>query len=79
MIKQKDDTPFANPPVGITLSEDSKQIKTYDTHFFDGEKKPTVNDIHISGYNGSDEYEIMEKVLKTYSDYALDSTNNKTN
>ena len=35
--------------------------------------------MHISGYNGSDEYEIMDKVLKTYSDYALDSTNNKTN
>ena len=35
--------------------------------------------MHISGFNGSDELEIIEKVIKEYSDYALDSTNNKTN
>ena len=32
----------------------------------------------MSGYNGSDEYEIMDKVLKEYSDYQIDSTFNKT-
>ena len=32
----------------------------------------------ISGYNGGDEEEIMDKVINAYSDYARDSTNNKT-
>ena len=32
----------------------------------------------LSGYNGADEDEIMEKIIKNYSDTALDSGNNKT-
>ena len=33
----------------------------------------------LSGHNGADEDEIMEKTIKKFSDFARDSTNNKTN
>lgn len=36
------------------------------------EKKPTIEDMNISGYNGADEYEIMDKVIKAYSQNAVD-------
>ena len=43
----------------------------------DGTKKPTVDDQKISGFNGGDEYEIMDKVIKAYSDNAVDVYGNK--
>lgn len=44
-----------------------------DTVFEDDEvKKPTVTDQEMSGYNGGDEYEIMDKVIKEYSNNAID-------
>ena len=41
----------------------------YDDTKFDetNEKKPTIEDVDISGFNGGDEYEIMDKVIKAYS------------
>eukprot|EP00356_Strombidium_inclinatum_P008456 CAMPEP_0170498600 /NCGR_PEP_ID=MMETSP0208-20121228/28358_1 /TAXON_ID=197538 /ORGANISM="Strombidium inclinatum, Strain S3" /LENGTH=111 /DNA_ID=CAMNT_0010775825 /DNA_START=81 /DNA_END=416 /DNA_ORIENTATION=- len=42
------------------------------------EVPPTKEDMHLSGYNGADEDEIMDKVIKQFSDQALDSTNNKS-
>ena len=41
----------------------------YDDTIFEDteEKKPTVQDQDVSGYNGGDEYEIMDKVIKAYS------------
>lgn len=41
-------------------------------------KLPTKDDVKISGYNGADEDEIMDKVIKEYSDHAKDSTLNET-
>jgi len=35
--------------------------------------------VKLSGYNGAQEEEIMEKVINSYSDYARDSSNMKTN
>jgi len=31
----------------------------------------------VSGYNGGDEYEIMDKVIKSYSDKAIDVYGNE--
>lgn len=42
------------------------------------QRKPTADDTKISGYNGADEDEIMDKVIKEYSDHAKDSTLNET-
>lgn len=46
----------------------------YDDTVFDesNEKKPTVRDQQVSGFNGGDEYEIMDKVIKAYSQNAVD-------
>ena len=44
----------------------------HDVYFRDGEKKPTVADQKMSGFHGAEEDEIMEKIIKAYSDYAKD-------
>ena len=41
-------------------------------------KAPTAKDSKISGHNGGEEDEIIEKLLKKFTDFARDSTNNKT-
>ena len=41
-------------------------------------QQPTKDHMHLSGYNGGDEDEIMDKVFNKLSVAALDSTNNKT-
>ena len=51
----------------------------YDDTIFedDDSKKPTVMDQDVTGYNGGDEYEIMDKVIKSYSDKAIDVYGNE--
>jgi len=41
-------------------------------------KQPTVKDSKLSAHNGGEEDEILEKLIRKYTDYARDSTNNKT-
>ena len=41
-------------------------------------KQPTKDNTHLSGYNGGDEDEIMDKVFNNLAVAALDSYNNKT-
>ena len=44
----------------------------------EGPTGPTAKDSKISGHNGGDEDELIEKLLKKYCDMARDSTLNKT-
>ena len=41
-------------------------------------KQPTKDNMHMSGYNGADEDEIMDKVFNNLAVAELDSYNNKT-
>ena len=84
---------FVNAPDGEPLPETVAPKKTstlerrtdpeipanpiYDLEY-DIEHLPTKADFRVSGYNGADEDEIMDKVIKEYSVNARDSTNNKT-
>ena len=42
------------------------------------ERPPTKDDMHLSGFNGGDEDEILEKIIKNFSTQGRDTTNNKT-
>lgn len=56
------------------VANKTKSIQTFPS----GEVKPTAADQKLSGYNGAEEDEIMDKVIKKFSNFSLDSAGQKT-
>jgi len=57
----------------VTPKETENKSSTYPV-----EPAPTKDSVKISGYNGADEDDIMDKVIKKLAVVGRDSTNNKT-
>ena len=58
-------------------SEPTKEVETKSSTYPSG-PLPTKESVKASGYNGADEDDIMDKVIKKLAVQGRDSTNNKT-
>lgn len=77
VIKNKMEHHRKHGKKSASVTEDDSDYD-HDVYFKDGEKKPTVEDQHLSGFHGAEEDEIMEKIIKAYSDTAKDPYQQKT-
>ena len=68
-----DETPASENQEAAKTEEPAAENSDGSKH----EKPPTKADMHMSGFHGGDEDEILEKVIKTYSTEGRDPYNNK--